>query len=302
MATSILLNSTPMDLSSTNSTASYHSSPDPTCPHCGYHLPPPSKSSAEAVEANRRIRDLEAQVRLLNSKATAAADKLADYEDELAYLRDAHSNSLQQQQQAGSNPRLSSPPVEGIGSLIAPLTPGQTLPQQQSRLASISAFLPGRRREANTSVGGQIPLTPATGTFPQSNSAGYANNTLSPPKTPFFGVGAIPNNSTPTLSSTLDNIQSAVSLSSLQSSLEEERTLRLRAESSLSQTQTELEELTAQLFGQANEMVANERKARAKLEERVKVLEQRDVEKRKRLERLERAVSRIERVRGMVGD
>jgi hypothetical protein len=56
------------------------------------------------------------------------------------------------------------------------------------------------------------------------------------------------------------------------------------------------------LFGQANEMVASERKARAKLEERVKVLEQRDGDKRKRLEKLERQMQRIERVRGLVGD
>jgi len=48
-------------------------------------------------------------------------------------------------------------------------------------------------------------------------------------------------------------------------------------------------------------MVATERKARAKLEERVKVLEQRDTEKRRRLDRLEKAVSRIERVKQMVG-
>ena len=51
---------------------------------------------------------------------------------------------------------------------------------------------------------------------------------------------------------------------------------------------------------QANEMVATERKARAKLEERVAVRESRDGEKRKRLERLEGAVARIERVRGLL--
>ncbi|OAP63032.1 hypothetical protein AYL99_02259 [Fonsecaea erecta] len=302
MATSVLLNTIPMDPTFATAAASYHSSPDHTCPQCGYHLFSSSESPAEATEANRRIRDLEAQVRLLNSKAAAAVDKLADYEDEIQYLRDAYSKSQQQQQQARSNPRLSISPGDGTGSIT---TPGQTPPQQQqSRLASISAFLPGRKREANSSLGGQNPLTPATGTFPQNNAALISNTTLSPPKTPFFGVATVPSNSTPTLSSssTIDNNQSTVSLLSLQSSLEEERTLRIRAESSLSQTQTELEELTAQLFGQANEMVANERKARAKLEERVKVLEQRDGEKRKRLERLEKAVSRIERVRGMVGD
>jgi hypothetical protein len=51
---------------------------------------------------------------------------------------------------------------------------------------------------------------------------------------------------------------------------------------------------------QANEMVATERKAWAKLEERVAVLESRDGEKRKRLEKLEGAVARIERVRGLL--
>jgi DNA repair exonuclease SbcCD ATPase subunit len=83
--------------------------------------------------------------------------------------------------------------------------------------------------------------------------------------------------------------------------LQAEKKARLAAESSLSQAHSELEDLTAQLFSQANEMVANERKARAKLEERIEVLETRDGEKRKRLERLEKAVGRIDRVRGMVG-
>jgi DNA repair exonuclease SbcCD ATPase subunit len=83
--------------------------------------------------------------------------------------------------------------------------------------------------------------------------------------------------------------------------LQAETKARLEAETSLSQAHSELEELTAQLFGQANEMVASERKARAKLEERIEILEQRDGDKRRRLERLEKALGRIERVRGMVG-
>ena len=60
--------------------------------------------------------------------------------------------------------------------------------------------------------------------------------------------------------------------------------------------------MSAQLFEQANEMVASERKARAKLEERVQMLEQRDGEKRKRLERLEGALNRIDRVKGLIGE
>lgn len=82
--------------------------------------------------------------------------------------------------------------------------------------------------------------------------------------------------------------------------LEKEQGLRQAAERKLDEGSGELEELSTQLFQQANEMVANERRARAKLEARVEVLEKRDVEKRKRLERLESAMSRIERVRGLL--
>lgn len=86
----------------------------------------------------------------------------------------------------------------------------------------------------------------------------------------------------------------------LVAALTREQTLRQQAEGKLDEASGELEELSAQLFQQANEMVATERKARARLEERVAILERRDVEKRKRLEKLESAMSRIERVRGLL--
>ncbi len=86
----------------------------------------------------------------------------------------------------------------------------------------------------------------------------------------------------------------------LKAALSREQALRQQAEGKLSEANGELEELSAQLFQQANEMVATERRARAKLEERVEMLERRDREKRKRLERLEGAVERIQRVRNML--
>ncbi|KAB8239255.1 hypothetical protein ETB97_011345 [Aspergillus alliaceus] len=106
---------------------------------------------------------------------------------------------------------------------------------------------------------------------------------------------AQPVSRTPSRQSSPDNT------AELQNALDREQTLRRAAESQLSQTTSELEELTAQLFSQANEMVAQERKARARLEERVAVLERRDVEKRTRLERLEKAMERVERIRALVG-
>ncbi|KAL9124479.1 MAG: hypothetical protein Q9217_006195, partial [Psora testacea] len=82
--------------------------------------------------------------------------------------------------------------------------------------------------------------------------------------------------------------------------LTREQSLRAAAERRVSQTNDEIEELSAQLFTEANEMVAAERKARVKLEERVEVLERRDKEKRERLAVLEGRLGRIERVRGML--
>jgi len=77
--------------------------------------------------------------------------------------------------------------------------------------------------------------------------------------------------------------------------------LRAQAEERVHKVNVEIEELSVQLFSQANEMVAEERRARAKLEERVQTLERRDREKMARLDRLEKAVERVERVKKILG-
>lgn len=82
--------------------------------------------------------------------------------------------------------------------------------------------------------------------------------------------------------------------------LTREQQLRVAAEEREHDASREVEELSATLFEEANEMVATERRARAKLEERVDVLEKRDLDKRRRLERLELAVGRIERVKRLL--
>lgn len=63
---------------------------------------------------------------------------------------------------------------------------------------------------------------------------------------------------------------------------------------------SEIEELSVTLFSQANEMVAEERRARAKLEERIELLEKKDKDKMGRLDRLEKAVTRLDRVKAML--
>lgn len=89
--------------------------------------------------------------------------------------------------------------------------------------------------------------------------------------------------------------------SELQSALARETTLRQEAEKKVAEVNGEVEDLSATLFEQANEMVATERKARAKLEERLAVLEKRDKDKSRRLERIEAALRRLERVKTLLG-
>ncbi|KAL7949000.1 hypothetical protein V8C42DRAFT_342020 [Trichoderma barbatum] len=82
--------------------------------------------------------------------------------------------------------------------------------------------------------------------------------------------------------------------------LNKEKMLRRAAEGRLNATNKEVEELSVTLFEQANEMVATERRARAALEQRISELEKRDVEKKKRLDRLELAMNRIEKVKTLL--
>ncbi|KAJ5812916.1 GDPGTP exchange factor Sec2p [Penicillium robsamsonii] len=162
------------------------------------------------------------------------------------------------------------PPSQTDQSPQRPTTSDSQPQTYHSRLTNLASLLPYRRGSA----------TPATA-LPTSSGL---------PSTPTALTTPIPHMSPANSEHTAE----------LQDALTREQRRREAAESQLSQASTELEELTVQLFSQANEMVAEERRARAKLEERVAVLERRDVEKRSRLERLEKAMARVERLRALV--
>lgn len=117
----------------------------------------------------------------------------------------------------------------------------------------------------------------------------------------------------------------------LERELVKEQTARLAAEQKVKDASAEIEELSESLFQQANEMVASERKENARLQarigelevekaergaggdgnadlakenarlkERLERLEQRDADRYRRLEKLEAAHERIERVNAML--
>lgn len=179
-----------------------------------------------------------------------------------------------------------------------PIELGLTAHQTVEKLADYEDEIHQLRAQSRATV------DPARSVTPPNNPSDDAVGPASPSKSYY-----IPDR----LSSFLSSRKSTVNLqaASVQSpgtptttelvaALTREQNLRQAAEKKLDGSSAELEELSAQLFTQANEMVATERKARAKLEERVEVLEKRDTEKRARLDKLEGALSRIDRVRGLL--
>ncbi|RYP91444.1 hypothetical protein DL770_002383 [Monosporascus sp. CRB-9-2] len=287
------------------------------CPNCGLTLPrslanpdpnpvsdPDADSHAALLQAQRQIEDLQAQVRLLNQKAAAAVDRWADYEDELSRLRAASvttappppTNTSANNSVAASSPRSSSFLPAGAASRLSQLlSPRRSLANLAGSFSSSSpshnhggAIRPSTAHAHSPPQPQMQPQTPPQQLRPIRQSQMRPQT----PGTEHTATGPQPQPAPPA--------PAAASEGDLQAALSRERELRRAAEGKLSDTSREVEELSASLFEQANEMVAAERRARAKLEERVGVLERRDVEKRDRLERLEGAVGRLERVRALL--
>ncbi|XWX00117.1 hypothetical protein V2A60_008134 [Cordyceps javanica] len=242
------------------------------CPSCGFDMPPPPPTASHQQQqpqqqpddldaAQARIAELEGEVRSLNDKAAVAINRCSEYEVELARLR------------------CSSPPQQRPSPTRS--SPSSYLQQSTER---ISALLYSRKPSTPTLRGAPPPALQTGGLGGGGGDGGGSDNAalaLATPTTPTTAGGAHV-------------------AGDLLEALNREQSLRQEAEGRLSATSKEMEELSAALFEQANEMVADERRARAKLEERVGELEKRDAEKKQRLDRLESAMNRIERVRNIL--
>jgi len=229
--------------------------------HNGTHAAHDSAMSYGVTDEAVKIRELEAEVQTLADRANSASQRFADYENEIRVLQ----AQLRQQQ------RKDAATEKQTADEVAPLP----TPQGISRFGS---FMHTRK------------ISPINGAA-QSPSAREKE---------------------------------------LEASLVKEQTARIAAEKKIKEVSAEIEDLSSDLFQQANEMVAAERKVNAmlkqkidnlerqalefsnalsekgmqeenaKLKQRIKVLEQRDLDRRRRLERLEAANKRIERVKSML--
>ncbi|KAH8756741.1 hypothetical protein F5883DRAFT_163659 [Diaporthe sp. PMI_573] len=304
----------------------------PCCPSCGDDLslsfipkdPHADAQTPALAAAQKQIEDLEAQVRLLNQKATAAVDRWADYEDELGKLKAElrkRNNSVPSANARPQTPTLrETPSSPATNSTVG--SPGAAVTSFASAASSrISAYLSRKStpnlkaqqqpagHQSSLSTSSLLPaggLAAAVGGSPGHQSS-RSTSSLAPPRTPGGGAAAPPTPLTPlTLSLSGGKVtwtpghSPAPSSDDLLEALTREQQLRLAAEGKLNDSSKEIEDLSVTLFEQANEMVATERRARARLEERVGELERRESEKKRRLERLEQAMGRIERARALL--
>ncbi|KAL2052500.1 hypothetical protein ABVK25_007372 [Lepraria finkii] len=178
------------------------------CHSCGADLSHSDLASA-LEDARKRITELETQVRILTGKATAAVDKLADYEDQLHQLKTSHSNS---KPPLLPNPSPNPTPHVPLPSLHLHYPPQPV--QNPSQPASPTSYPTPRR--------------------PFSHSQPDLTHPTSPPPNTITDPSAL---------------------------LAQERTLRLAAKSRAASLSSEIEDLSAQLFSEANEMVCRREKS-----------------------------------------
>ncbi|KAI1745951.1 hypothetical protein F4680DRAFT_4524 [Xylaria scruposa] len=267
------------------------------CPNCGLTLPAPtSEPHAALLQAQQQIEALEAQVRLLSQKATAAVDRWADYEDELSRLRAASTSTnatTTTSTKNNSNTNNNNSSSNSSSSSARPHTPDPSVSTGSPRSSFLGAGAASRisqllspRRSAAAAAAATTPTGPST-----MNTSKALHQ---------IQRGGLSSSALPLGSR--DLADSAAETRELLTALTHERRLRAAAEEKLAATSREVEDLSASLFEQANTMVATERRARAALEERVSELGQRDQDKKVRIGRLEGAILRIERAREVLGE
>ncbi|KAJ9627770.1 hypothetical protein H2203_002986 [Taxawa tesnikishii (nom. ined.)] len=211
-----------------------------------------------------RVSGLEAEVRTLQQQAVDAVTRLADYESEISRLR------------AAASARKNS---DSVG----------TLGHKQNASSQGSGYTDtDQHRDATNNDVSDPAAAPATP--PQQRPGIGRLHSL-------LGRRGAAHSAQPSITHSSPTSASSSAVAALQAALARETALRQDAERKVAQVNGEIEDLSQTLFEQANEMVATERREKKRLEERIEVLEERDRDKGRRLERIEANLKRVERVR-----
>lgn len=211
-----------------------------------------SEASTPLEQAQKsEILELERQIRLLNTKISAAVDHAADLQDEI--------RTMKQREKADQEAR--------------------ELAASETGLRRMSTYFTGRRPSATPSM--------LTGISPSQSISGPSGDQQQQQRLS-IGRGSL---SGP---SRLSNAEE------LHAQLAREQALRREAEQKFTKLQEESETLSASVFEEANKMVSTERRQAHAIEERLKVHQEREEERRTRLLNLEKAMERITRVRSVL--
>ncbi|PTB67968.1 hypothetical protein BBK36DRAFT_1194429 [Trichoderma citrinoviride] len=250
--------SSTMVVTAASKTTSLFVDPSPSCcPSCGFVIPPPQNEPPST-----QLLDAQARIAELESQVFQLNQKAQAAVDRWTEY---------EAELAKLRAKLASSPPSGSS------TPEPAHSQSPSRSSffqagatRISALMYSRRSQ---------PASPP----PSASSKPMPKPPVTPPPPPAATATTMR-----TPGRTAEDLLEA---------LNKEQTLRRAAEGRLNATNREVEELSVTLFEQANEMVATERRARAVLEQRISELEKRDAEKKRRLDKLELAMNRIEKVK-----
>ncbi|KAK6536447.1 hypothetical protein TWF281_000683 [Arthrobotrys megalospora] len=242
------------------------------CKNCGAAFTVLSEADYPR-EARLRIEELEQQVKEFSVRAVMAAERLAQAQKEIHDLRRKSESS----NSATSHPSTAVQPINTAAAAALPNNPQNNPLSPLKRSNTVTATLQNMSKVGTQKIN-QLFYRTATTELPPP---------VERPPTPPEPLSRV----------SMESQQ----LDDLSNALCSERRSREIAEKQLAQVKNEVEELSATLFQQANEMVADERRSKAKLEERVKTLEKRDAEKKARLEMLERGMNRIIRARELLG-
>lgn len=256
--------------------------------------------------------------RITDTSLSTTVDKLADYEDKLRRLSSGAAlralpthptttaperSILQSHRKSRSYLTVDLPdepprPATADGVVMpTPIQIQESRPSQFAKFPSFSNFWSGKKNVQQEERSGspapiprqgeaQLILLDKSTASDTIDAVQPTNATTSVQPTSITFAEARPSSKRSVSTGTVSSVALSAASTSLAQDIATERNLRVVAEKKLVDLQAELEDLSTSLFEQANTMVADERRLRAKVEAKAVWLEARNREAQERLQEL----------------